>query len=409
MKLLSYTSYRYMLFTSMLTLISVPIFYVALSSVFVRSIDKYLAQEADGIPVAIQGIQSERDLELWRSLDNDLTIVSADSIRFSAAPFNVGHYRVLQKRVVIRGRPYVVSIKTSLYEKEELISTILYIQLGILFLLLGGAVIIKYLINKRVWRPFYDCLQFIQEFEVERYELKEPSPVYIREFEQLNQSVHALLKKLHRSYYSQKEFLENVSHELKTPVAILKFKLELLLQEQELTDEQGILIADMNREIGQMQELNNNLLLLSKIDNGQFDTHERFDIIHEIKDVVEELSFLASSKMQRIVEYYACEEVELACNRMLMKVLVRNLLVNAVRYTDKGAEIQFFVFKDRLLVMNPGKPLKVPVNALFERFNSARNGLGLAIVKNIADYSGYAVTYEYIDEQHVFYVRWGGF
>jgi signal transduction histidine kinase len=394
-----------MLFAALLTVISIPVFYFSLNSIFNKSIDKYLHYEADAMPAIINTIQSERELQLWRTLDKDLDILPADSTTFSDQPFNTDNFRILQKKVDVLGKSYVVSIRSSLVEKDDLIRAILFIQLGILFVLLAGAVIINYLINRKVWTPFYESLDFIKRFNVEHFMVKDPGRIYIREFDQLNQSVNALLARLNRSYYSQKEFLENVSHELKTPLTILKFKLELLLQDQQLTQEQSLLVADMHKELGQMQELNNNLLLLSKIENRQFETDETVDIIYIVKDVLEELSLLAESKLQTFAEQYAGERLLLRSNTFLLKILVRNLLVNAIRYSETGAMIQVVVLNDRLDISNPGEEMDMAVDTLFG--SRSRNGLGLAIVKNIADYNRYTITYAHTGHTHTFSLRWG--
>lgn len=422
MKLLHYTSYRYFLFTALLTLISIPIFYVSLSKVFVGSIDKDLRQQAREIPTYMGAIKSEQDLALWKALDNDLNIVPADSSDFSPKPFTIKKklpfkdesedFRVLQKQVDILGKKYIVDIESSLIEKEDLIRTILSIQLGILFLLLSGAVLINYFINRKIWKPFYDCLYSLKQFNIEHALTDEPKELRIQEFEQLNQSIHVLSVRVHQAYFSQKEFIENASHELQTPLTVLKFKLELLLQDRQLTREQGELIADMYREIEQMQELNNNLLLLSKIENGQFVNSETINLVDIIEDVKDELSLLAESKLQHVKVRYKLKDIILpSSNKILLKVLIKNLLLNAIQYSAVEADIWMYAASGYLKVSNPGRPLEIPEEEMFKRFgrNSCSqkgNGLGLSIVKAIAQYNSYNISYEYISGLHNFKLQW---
>ncbi len=162
MKLLNYTSIRYLLFAALLLFISIPAFYFVLNRIFIHSIDNDLYQQAIEIPIHQPVIKTERDLNLWRILDNDLEIVKADSIKFHKKPFTqkskpIGEdepedFRILQKRINILGQDYIVQIKSSMIEQEDLIQTILIFQLSLFCLLLLGAVVINYFINKKVWR-----------------------------------------------------------------------------------------------------------------------------------------------------------------------------------------------------------------------------------------------------------------
>lgn len=422
MKLLSYTSYRYFLFAALLTLLSIPISYALLSKIFVDSIDRNLKLQGDLIPLDIKAIKSERDLQLWKMLDHDLNIVPADSMPFSPKPFTLKKrhksktvsedFRILQKEVFILGKKYYVNIESSLIEKEDLIKTILLIQLGVFFFLLSGAAYINYFINKKVWRPFYESLSFLKQFKIEPRVPDKQKTLAIEEFEQLNQSIHQLSVRVQKSYYLHKEFLENVSHELQTPLTVLKFKLELLLQNQMLTEEQGLLITDMYREIEHMQELNTNFLLLSKIENGQFLTSEVISLAGVVSEVVEELSFLFEAKKQ-IVTTELETEMLLKGNRVLLKILIKNLLINAIRYSSSQATIKLQLSGSSFEISNPGEPLDIPGDQLFERFiknngKSARssNGLGLSIVKNIAGYHQGSLKYEYVSGFHHFIFSW---
>jgi len=441
MKLLHYTSLRHLLFASLLTLISIPVFYVLLNDIFVRSIDRDLKMQAAQIPTMVSIIQTPQDLSLWKELDNDLEVLPLDSVQFHEQPFTrqeplpnhkgMEDFRILQKKLQIMGRPYVVSIRASLFEKEDLIRTILTIQLGILILLLIGTVGINYFVHKRVWKPFYESLDYLRQFNIESDPSPLPTPLKIQEFTQLNHSIEQLSVRVRQTYFSQKEFIENASHELQTPLTVLKFKLELLLQTQDLTSEQGELIGDMYREIEQMQELNSNLLLLSKIENGQFISEEDIDVQGAIMELIDTLSLLAEAKDQQLEfkERTASRNKPLLLkkgNPMLFKIMVANLLTNAIQYSASGATIRLDLTDDSLSIINPGAPLTIPKAKLFTRFvqpgkkikdktkssiHGGGNGLGLSIAGRIANYHknlGMTLDYYYdqVKEENAFIIRW---
>lgn len=421
MKLLHYTSLRHLLFASLLTLVSIPVFYILLNNIFVHSIDRDLRMQASQIPSIVSIIQTPADFQLWKELDNDLDIQPIDSVAFHDKPFTIQRqsadgtdpedFRILQKKVEIMGKPYVVSIESSLFEKEDLIQTILTIQLGILILLLLGTVGINYFIHKRIWKPFYDALAYLKAFNIESDNMQLPKRLKIQEFKELNQSVQQLSIRVRRAYHSQKEFIENASHELQTPLTVLKFKLELLLQQQDLTGEQGELIGDMYREIEQMQELNSNLLLLSKIENGQFADEETVHVQETIEEVTEDLSLLAQSKAQSIQTEFATPAITLAsANKTLFKIMVANLVTNAIQYSASGSTIRVKLTATFLQVCNPGTPFNISSEKIFKRFvrqnKQKGNGLGLSIVQTIARYHHYHISYDYNNGTHQFTLSW---
>jgi len=421
MKLLHYTSLRHLLFASLLTLISIPVFYLLVNNIFVHSIDRDLRMQAAQLPSTLSIIKTEADLQLWQQLDNDLEIKPFDSKQYKAQPFTIERkaanglkskdFRILQKKVEILGKPYVVGIESSLFEKEDLIQAILVIQLGILLLLLGGTVAINYIIHKRIWRPFYRSLAYLKGFNIETDHNLQSQALKIQEFRELSHSIQLLSIRVRQAYYSQKEFIENASHELKTPLTVLKFKLELLLQEKNLSDAQGALIADMYREIDQMQQLNSNLLLLSKIENRQFASVETVPLKALIKEVGDDLALLSQAKNQQLSLAFCQEPVVLdGINRTLFKILLGNLLVNAIQYSAPDSIITTRLFLNKVQISNPGKPLDIPADKIFKRFvrhnKQKGNGLGLSIVQTIAAYHGYNVTYAYLEGHHQFTVTW---
>ncbi|WP_344978245.1 HAMP domain-containing sensor histidine kinase [Compostibacter hankyongensis] len=398
-------------------MISIPVFYVVLNRIFIHAIDRDLYQQAGEIPLHQNHIRSESDLALWKTLDNDLEIIPADSVKFLAGPFTEQRtvpgkegkqdFRILQKKIHMLGKAYVVQIKSSLIEKEDLVQTILLIQLSLFFLMLIGAVGINYFINKKVWSPFYNTLFFLKNFDLEKTAIGMPENTPIQEFLQLNHSVHQLAVGVRNAYLSQKEFAENASHELQTPLAVLRSKLELLLQEKSLSQSQSMLIDDMYKVIDQLEILNNNLLFLSKMENSQFAFNERFDIGQVAAEVADELSFMMDAKSQKLTMHHDTN-VSKSGNKSLFKVLITNLLRNAIQHSAKGSIISIQITETHTTIANPGEPLNINKESIFNRFtkgeNQRGNGLGLAIAQKIATLHHLRLDYAYREGRHEFHI-----
>lgn len=118
-------------------------------------------------------------------------------------------------------------------------------------------------ITHRLWLPFDDTLQKTEQFNLAQSAVPQFQKTEIKEFARLNNSLAKLMQKDKEIYRIQKEFTENASHELQTPISIIRSKLDLLMQE-ELDERSMSLVSDLYDLNTRMEHLNRNLLLLAK-------------------------------------------------------------------------------------------------------------------------------------------------
>lgn len=419
MKLLTYSSQRYLLFSALLVLLSIPVFYLVLEKLFIRAIDESLKQQATLLPQYTRYIKSENDLVLWKNLDWDVAINLAGTARVKDQPFTlVEHskvykeneqYRALQKEVKLLNKNYIVTFKSSLIEKDDLIQAVLTLQITLLLLLLVGLLFINNYISKKLWAPFQDILNYLKTFELDKNPASTQLNFKIDEFKELDCSVKDLIFRVNKTYLSQKEFTENASHELQTPLAIIKSKLELFLQEEQLSETQSHLIDEMNTVLTGLEQLNINLLLLAKMDNEQFQLNEEFSIAELIEKTIEELSFFTEAAQQQIT-FQQEADVRLSGNPQLFRQLLMNLILNAIQYSVTGSEIKIMLSSSGLEVINPGKEFTFKEDKLFKRFskhqvNATGNGLGLAISQKIARLHKFQLNYIYQQDNHHFIIN----
>ncbi|MDD2594806.1 MAG: HAMP domain-containing sensor histidine kinase [Bacteroidales bacterium] len=288
------------------------------------------------------------------------------------------------------------------------IMTGVMIQFGLIVLVLSiSLLIIIRLVSKKLWQPFESTLLKTEKFNIERGDVPEFEPADIIEFHKLNNALTQLMNRSVESYRVQKEFTENASHELQTPIAIIQSKLDVLMQ-KDLDEDQMKIVQDINRTGARISRLNRNLLLLAKIDNNQFESREEINVGEFLENNIKTLGELYGMDNIR----YSCDSLStVTANRSLFEIMVNNLIVNALKNTPDNGYVSIVCHQDRLCVANTsinGQPLDE--NKIFERFNHSGDanrgtGIGLAIVKTICDYHGWNISYSFDNRIHLFSIR----
>ena len=273
-------------------------------------------------------------------------------------------------------------------------------------LILVGFVWLNRKISSRLWRPFYQTLEKIKAFDLTSNTTVHFEPGNVIEFEELNTSINKLLESNIAAFRQQKEFTENASHELQTPLAIVQSKLDLLLQDGALSSAQSQIIEETNNALSRVSRINKNLLLLAKIENQQFLDKQQINISEPLQEVLDLLSDLLEG---RTIEANINPICIVEGNRILIEIMLTNLLMNSLRHTEPGVKIMVYLSVAELIISNPGN---YPLDAvkLFRRFSTASgqtpgSGLGLSIVEQICSRYGWAVEYKFTEQQHQFSVR----
>lgn len=293
-------------------------------------------------------------------------------------------------------------------ERDIIAGMMLQFLIIFLAISLSLCIIVRFA-TKRLWLPFDDTLRKAEHFNLAQGEMPVFKATDIREFSCLNRSLERLMRKDRETYRIQKEFTENASHELQTPLAIVRSKLDLLMQE-DLTESQMRLVSDLYGLTMRMGHLNRNLLLLAKIDNAQYAATEEVDVIALLSSSQPFYDALQDGTSLRVDDRRTNRHTTLRANSVLLECLLKNLIVNAIRHSASGSEVRIIVEDESLTVCNvaaDGRPLDR--DTLFRRFRSGDvrqkgNGLGLAIVKAVCDLHHWAVEYRFEAGKHCFSV-----
>lgn len=313
-------------------------------------------------------------------------------------------YRQIAFEVQLKGAPHTAFILHPMYETEDLTAAIVLTLFGIVFLILLALFLTNYLISKRLWQPFYLTLENLSEFKIAQQDPLLFESTEISEFSQLQEQLFVLTNKVRRDYQSLKSFTENASHELQTPLSVIGSNLEMLIQDENLTENQLQRISKLIDELGKVSKLNQTLLLLTKIENRQFAAVEKTNLSEVLENKLSLLNVWINHKSID-VEKSISPNVSININPYLLEILLNNLLGNAIKYNLTDGKLVVQLIDNKLVIINSGLMPNYETTEMFGRFRKGQSttdslGLGLAIVKQICETYGFEVSYSYNNGLH---------
>lgn len=318
-------------------------------------------------------------------------------------------FRQVSTQVMIKGNPYRVTLRKSQLEYEDMFSTILIALLVFVVLLIASIIIINRKFLQRIWDPFYATLGRFSSYQVEKGGEVQLAHSDIEEFQKLNDGVRRLLARVEADYERLKQFTENASHEIQTPLSVIQNQVELLFQDTTLTETQRERLGAINKMSGRLSRLNSALLLLTKIDNNQYAQQDPVNISALISQLVLQYRDLARSKNITIGTDIAPDVVK-EINPDLAEMLFRNVFSNAMKHNHPNGIVSVYLNEAHFVISNTGpEPAGNPAR-FFDRFrkddsDSESLGLGLSLVQTIAIASNFDVNYVYRDEKHWLTIR----
>lgn len=317
-------------------------------------------------------------------------------------------FRGLKSSIELNGKPYFITIETNVEESDETFMAITLVTAGFLVILVLGFMVLNRKISKSSWQPFYQTLLNLRAFDLSRSKGLELEDTNILEFQELNESLQKLVERNLAVYQQQKAFTENASHELQTPIALLKSKLDLLLQEKGISPEISEIINGIEAPLSRLSRINKNLLLLAKVENQQFEQQEDIDIKSAIEFCISLFEDYAENEQISIYNDIQ-ESYTIQANPFLLETLLNNLFSNAIRHNVENGSIILKLANGTLSIYNSGNSA-LNQDSLFKRFSSSTSnkvssGLGLAIVSEVAKQYGWQISYAFEKDHHIFSVN----
>jgi signal transduction histidine kinase len=305
-------------------------------------------------------------------------------------------------------RHYELSVFTPTIEKRDLQEAIFHLLIALFATLLIAILVINIWVFRRSMKPFYQLLNWLDKYRLGQENEPLDISTYTTEFRKLNETVKRYASHSEEIYRQQKLFIGNASHEIQTPLAVCQNRIEMLMEDESLSEEQLSELAKTYQTLEYVSKLNKSLLLLSKIDNSQF--------VDSANVCINELVHRYMDDYQEVYDYKEIqitlnekENFHLLINETLASMLITNLLKNAYVHNNEHGTIQIEIGKDYITFSNSGDLQPLDEKRVFERFYQGKKkegttGLGLAIVAAICRQCSLAVSYRFINNKHEFHV-----
>jgi len=314
-------------------------------------------------------------------------------------------YRKLQFTYLQDKQQYKVSILQSQSQSDLLIVKIVIMNVGfaVLFFLIVFFVNRKSI--KNALKVFYSTIRKLEDFEVSKAEELSLDTAEVDEVKKLNAVFEKMSEQIRQDFEAQKEYTENVAHELQTPLAIISSKADELMQADNLSKQQMEQLALLMETTNRLSKINQALIFLTKIDNRFYREGATFslnDLIKEklilFEEVIKEKNIQLEVDLSDITHIYM--------DKYLAETMVINLLKNAIVHNEKGGLLHIKLANQSLIISNSGKALTFPESDIFKRFirsyhNKKSLGIGLSIVKRICELYNFTVIYQF-KEKHIF-------
>ncbi len=336
------------------------------------------------------------------------SMVYSDSLVYIPEKRETEPARVLTAHFLnAEGQVFRLVVTMPTFEREDLLSSVFWHILVLYVVVVLTVFLAVVLVFKRSMRPLYSLLAWLDRYTPGNGLGNFPATSSVVEFEKLLNSARSTIARAENYFEQQKDFLGNASHELQTPLAVLGNRIEWLMNNTALSEEQAMELYKMQQSLRRLVRLNRTLLLLTKIDNGQFLESTDVDIASLLREEAETFSDIYAE------QNVACNinvpgSFVVKMNEELAGVLVVNLVKNAFIHSPAGGTVEIF-FRGRVLMITNSGDAPLEKERLFDRFyksgKSGSTGLGLALVGAVARSYGYKVEYSFSDGRHCFEVQ----
>lgn len=411
MKLLKEISFRYLAAALALFLVSLPLLYLGLQKVITETVDEELVHQKVWVIQKLKAVSPEQIQDLNPNIRIEKTSNPGEDRLYNenlyvAVDKEIVPHRILSTSTIVHGTVYLIYIKKSLIETDDVISSITWLLALFLFILLVSLYFVNTAVSKKIWTPFNQTLEALKNFRVDQGEAMQLPAANISEFKDLQYSILKLADTNTQLFKAQKTFTENAAHELQTPIAVILANIDLLLQQPGLNAEQASHIENISLAANKIKRLNKALLLLSKIENNAFITVSDTDLSNLAQEALHSREAIIKNKALTIA-FSSRGPFTVNMNKDLGDILMGNLVWNAILHSANKSNIVIESSQENFIISNSDESGALERERIFQRFqkqtaNPNSLGLGLEICRQICKVSGLELQYDFANGFHCF-------
>lgn len=310
-----------------------------------------------------------------------------------------------------RGRFFEVVVFTPTIDKADLKAAVAYWLAALYAAMVACIVVVNRRSLRRGMRPLQAILAWLDAYRLGERNKEMPQNTSVTEFRRLGEAICRTTKRNEALFEEQKRFTANASHELQTPLAVIQSRLEMLLDDGQLTEQQMGEVVKALHTLKALSRTNRSLLLLSKIAGGQFTSTEAISMAGTVDRLLPDMEMIYAHK-GIAVERRTDGDLVLNMDESLATTLATNLLKNAFTHANRGGRIAISITPTSMAIANTGQDTPLDGQRIFERFyhtpgNASSTGLGLSIVQAICRLYGIGVAYRFEQGMHVFEISQG--
>ncbi len=344
-------------------LLSSVISYFVLKDLVLEEVDETLEAEKNNLVIQLNKLHNPENLLENHSyrlevfpIENETLFSKTfnDTLLFVGEEEETVPFRQLKTTEMVNGKYYQIILRRSLIEQDDLIVGITVLLVSIFFLIIVAFNLINYFGEKIWWRPFKKTLAELLDFNLAQSKKINLPVSDIDEFNELNKTLKKMTDKLISDYKNLKEFSENASHEMQTPLAIIRSKLDVMIQDKSLSGKQFTSIHSIYAAVNRLTKLNQSLNLLTKIGNLEFKEIENINISQLLNEQLNNLYEVIESKNLNVKTNIE-ENIIVKINSFIAETLISNLLMNAIKHNFENGNISIELTQRELAIRNTGK------------------------------------------------------
>jgi signal transduction histidine kinase len=385
----------------------------------IREIDKqlignldmiYSLVEANGVDQFVQNGGDRQAFGSYNILKEEYISIEkvTDTALYEAIDYStreiegeIFDYRVISATIESAGGYYLIEIGKSISSIVDFQRQVRKFTFLFLLVLLAVTTMLDLAVTQYLLLPFDRIIARLKRSDHPKNFDYTADSTTTTDFRYLEENIHGLMRKIEQAFNEERDYISNISHELLTPISIIRTKLDNFVHNTQLTDDEMVKIIESKVTLGRLTKMVRTLLLLSRIDNEEYLLAEPVDLDELLGSLAVDFQEHFEQKSLSFSLDVPGHPVKVQGNRELLHILFFNLVNNAVKYTPEGGRIGVSLREENGSCVTeiadsgvgiPEEQLK-DIFTRFKKFQESGNnfGLGLALVKKIADYHHFGI------------------